>query len=77
MSTHPDPSAMGMFIVLYKCLILFAPIGFACQLLDKFDMPEMFKEGDIMIGGIFPIFNKQENIMASYENKPPKAECKG
>ncbi|XP_026783494.1 vomeronasal type-2 receptor 1-like [Pangasianodon hypophthalmus] len=37
----------------------------------------MFKEGDIMIGGIFPIFNKQENILASFENKPPKAECKG
>lgn len=69
---------MGMIIVLHMCLILFTPTGFACQLLGKFDMRDMFKEGDVMLGGIFPIFNKQENIVASsFENKPPKADCKG
>ncbi|XP_046720769.1 extracellular calcium-sensing receptor [Silurus meridionalis] len=52
-------------------------MGFACQLLGKFDMQDMFKEGDIMIGGIFPIFNKQENIVASFTKKPPKVECTG
>ncbi|TSK38408.1 Extracellular calcium-sensing receptor [Bagarius yarrelli] len=50
---------------------------FACQLLGKFNMKDMFKGGDIMIGGIFPIFNKQENVLASFENTPPKAQCKG
>ncbi|XP_060734684.1 extracellular calcium-sensing receptor [Tachysurus vachellii] len=40
-------------------------------------MRDMFKEGDIMIGGVFPIFNKQDNVLTSFENKPPKAECKG
>ncbi|XP_076853458.1 extracellular calcium-sensing receptor [Brachyhypopomus gauderio] len=30
-----------------------------------------------MIGGIFPIFNKQENILASFEKEPHNAECKG
>ncbi|KAM9481460.1 extracellular calcium-sensing receptor-like [Clarias gariepinus] len=49
---------------------------FACLLLGKFDMQDMFRGGDIMIGGIFPIFNKQENILDSFENKPRKAECK-
>ncbi|XP_037395791.1 extracellular calcium-sensing receptor [Pygocentrus nattereri] len=30
-----------------------------------------------MIGGIFPIFNKQENVLTSFEIQPPKADCKG
>ncbi|XP_066540567.1 extracellular calcium-sensing receptor [Hoplias malabaricus] len=30
-----------------------------------------------MIGGIFPIFNKQENVLTSFQTKPPKGECKG
>lgn len=68
---------MGKLNVLCMCLMLFTPKGFACQLLGKFNMQDMFKEGDVMIGGIFPISNKQENILASFENKPPKAECKG
>ncbi|XP_051512774.1 extracellular calcium-sensing receptor [Myxocyprinus asiaticus] len=40
-------------------------------------MPNIFKAGDIMIGGIFPIFNKQENVIASFERKMPRANCKG
>ncbi|XP_062861012.1 extracellular calcium-sensing receptor [Trichomycterus rosablanca] len=40
-------------------------------------MQDMFKEGDIMIGGIFPIFNKQENIPASFDDQPPKVKCRG
>ncbi|XP_058242944.1 extracellular calcium-sensing receptor-like [Hemibagrus wyckioides] len=30
-----------------------------------------------MIGGIFPIYSKQENIVYSFDNKPPMAECNG
>lgn len=63
--------------LLCLCWLLFAPVAFACQLLGKFDMRDMFKEGDIMIGGIFPIFNKQENIFHSFDNKPSKAACTG
>ncbi|XP_053091164.1 vomeronasal type-2 receptor 1-like [Pangasianodon hypophthalmus] len=40
-------------------------------------MQSMLKEGDIMIGGIFPIYSKQENILFSFDNKPPVPECKG
>lgn len=68
---------MGKLIVIFMCVKLFTSVGFACQLLGKFDMRDMFKEGDIMIVGIFPIFNKQENILSSFENKPSKGECKG
>lgn len=52
-------------------------MGFTCQLLDKFEMPNIFKTGDIMIGGIFPIFNKQENVIASFERKMPRVKCNG
>ncbi|KAA0714826.1 Extracellular calcium-sensing receptor [Triplophysa tibetana] len=40
-------------------------------------MPNIYKTGDIMIGGIFPIFNKQENVIASFERKMPRVKCNG
>ncbi|XP_053091165.1 extracellular calcium-sensing receptor-like [Pangasianodon hypophthalmus] len=30
-----------------------------------------------MIGGIFPVYSRQENILFSFDNKPPVPECKG
>ncbi|XP_060780429.1 vomeronasal type-2 receptor 1-like [Neoarius graeffei] len=30
-----------------------------------------------MIGGIFPVYSRQENVLFSFDNKPPMAECKG
>ncbi|GAA6103066.1 extracellular calcium-sensing receptor-like [Tachysurus ichikawai] len=30
-----------------------------------------------MIGGIFPVYSRQENILYSFDKKPPMAECKG
>ncbi|XP_009291983.3 extracellular calcium-sensing receptor isoform X2 [Danio rerio] len=48
-----------------------------CQLLRTFEMPNIFKVGDIMIGGIFPIFNKQENIIGSFERNMQRIKCTG
>uniref|UniRef100_A0A3P8RXC0 Olfactory receptor C family, n1 n=1 Tax=Amphiprion percula TaxID=161767 RepID=A0A3P8RXC0_AMPPE len=31
-----------------------------CELFGRFDMPSLFHHGDIMIGGIFPVFNKEQ-----------------
>uniref|UniRef100_A0A3P9PBC6 Extracellular calcium-sensing receptor-like n=1 Tax=Poecilia reticulata TaxID=8081 RepID=A0A3P9PBC6_POERE len=43
--------------LVYLC-VLCMNTGFGCELRGNFDMPSLFKEGDIMIGGIFPVFNK-------------------
>ncbi|TSK38411.1 Vomeronasal type-2 receptor 1 [Bagarius yarrelli] len=43
----------------------------------KFEVKSMLKEGDFMIGGIFPVYSRQENILHSFDNKPAMAECKG
>ncbi|KAI5606970.1 extracellular calcium-sensing receptor-like, partial [Silurus asotus] len=51
--------------------------GFACKLLGKFEIQSILKEGDIMIGGIFPVYSRQENIFFSFDTKPPMPECKG
>ncbi|XP_047678768.1 extracellular calcium-sensing receptor-like [Tachysurus fulvidraco] len=51
--------------------------GFACKLLSKFEVRSMFKEGDIMIGGIFPVSSKEESILYSFDNKPQWAKCNG
>ncbi|MFT7803272.1 extracellular calcium-sensing receptor-like [Arapaima gigas] len=40
-------------------------------------MPSMSKKGDIMIGGIFPVSNKQEDLSASNETTPPPVTCTG
>ncbi|XP_030621118.1 extracellular calcium-sensing receptor-like [Chanos chanos] len=39
-------------------------------------MPSLLKEGDIMIGGIFPIFNKQDDGAFSFEEYPSQVKCK-
>uniref|UniRef100_A0AAQ6ABK4 Olfactory receptor C family, n1 n=1 Tax=Amphiprion ocellaris TaxID=80972 RepID=A0AAQ6ABK4_AMPOC len=31
-----------------------------CELFGRFDMPSLFHPGEIMIGGIFPVFNKEQ-----------------
>ncbi|XP_072551467.1 extracellular calcium-sensing receptor-like [Salminus brasiliensis] len=67
---------MGMLNILNLCFLLCTQICSACELLGKFEMQDMFKEGDIMIGGIFPIFNKQDNVYISFDVKPPKPQCK-
>uniref|UniRef100_A0A3Q0RJ70 Olfactory receptor C family, n1 n=1 Tax=Amphilophus citrinellus TaxID=61819 RepID=A0A3Q0RJ70_AMPCI len=48
---------------------------FACELLGKFDMPSFFKQGDVMIGGIFPVFNKEIGSTYTFESEPPGVTC--
>ncbi|XP_071784011.2 extracellular calcium-sensing receptor [Centroberyx gerrardi] len=40
-------------------------------------MPSLFKQGDVMIGGIFPVFNKQLSSTSSFERDPPGVRCAG
>ncbi|XP_037533758.1 extracellular calcium-sensing receptor-like [Nematolebias whitei] len=40
-------------------------------------MPSVFKQGDIMIGGIFPVFNKELGITSTFESEPPGVVCAG
>uniref|UniRef100_A0A8C9SD06 G-protein coupled receptors family 3 profile domain-containing protein n=1 Tax=Scleropages formosus TaxID=113540 RepID=A0A8C9SD06_SCLFO len=41
----------------------------SCKLLGSFGMPNLSKKGDIMIGGIFPVFNKQEDLNLFFLNR--------
>uniref|UniRef100_A0A3Q1IY95 Olfactory receptor C family, n1 n=1 Tax=Anabas testudineus TaxID=64144 RepID=A0A3Q1IY95_ANATE len=43
----------------------------------SFTMPSLFKQGDIMIGGIFPVFLKEIFNISTYERKPPEVRCEG
>uniref|UniRef100_A0A3Q1IUL4 G-protein coupled receptors family 3 profile domain-containing protein n=1 Tax=Anabas testudineus TaxID=64144 RepID=A0A3Q1IUL4_ANATE len=43
-----------------------------CELLGKFNISSLFKQGDIMIGGIFPIFNKEINSTSMFDRDPPE-----
>ncbi|KAM9801664.1 extracellular calcium-sensing receptor-like [Neosynchiropus ocellatus] len=49
----------------------------ACERLGTFDMPGLFKQGDIMIGGIFPVFNKELTSTSTFRSEPPGVKCAG
>ncbi|XP_074535023.1 extracellular calcium-sensing receptor-like [Halichoeres trimaculatus] len=40
-------------------------------------MPALFKQGDLMIGGIFPIFEKEIQRTSTFKSKPPVVKCVG
>uniref|UniRef100_A0A3P8RV61 Olfactory receptor C family, n1 n=1 Tax=Amphiprion percula TaxID=161767 RepID=A0A3P8RV61_AMPPE len=62
-------------ILLFLCVLHLNTVS-SCELFGKFDMPSLFKEGDIMIGGIFPIFKKQIVRSAStFEKEPSGVKC--
>lgn len=48
-----------------------------CEVTGRFDMPYMFKRGDIMIGGIFPVFNKEITNTDSFKMEPLDVMCEG
>lgn len=49
-----------------------------CELSGNFHMPSLFKQGDIMIGGIFPVFNKEVSSNTStFAMEPPGVKCAG
>ncbi|XP_041734939.1 extracellular calcium-sensing receptor [Coregonus clupeaformis] len=64
-------------VILGSLPLLCIHTAFACELLGRFDMPSLFKAGDVMIGGIFPVFNKQENSNTSFVKEPAEVKCAG
>ncbi|XP_051933591.1 vomeronasal type-2 receptor 1-like [Hippocampus zosterae] len=48
-----------------------------CELFGKFHMPSLLQRGDIMIGGIFPIFNKELGSTSTFRQNPPGIKCAG
>ena len=48
-----------------------------CELFGRFGMPSLFKQGDIMIGGIFPVFYKEISRTSTFEREPPGVKCAG
>uniref|UniRef100_A0A672Z428 G-protein coupled receptors family 3 profile domain-containing protein n=1 Tax=Sphaeramia orbicularis TaxID=375764 RepID=A0A672Z428_9TELE len=63
--------------ILFSLSIVYVNAVSSCKLFGTFDMPSLFKQGDIMIGGIFPVYNKEVSSTSSYERDPPGVECAG
>uniref|UniRef100_A0A672GAH1 Olfactory receptor C family, v3 n=1 Tax=Salarias fasciatus TaxID=181472 RepID=A0A672GAH1_SALFA len=63
--------------VLICLCVLIMNTASGCKLLGRFDMPSLFKEGSIMIGGIFPVFNKEIHTSPSFKREPQKVNCAG
>uniref|UniRef100_A0A3P8VZ02 Olfactory receptor C family, n1 n=1 Tax=Cynoglossus semilaevis TaxID=244447 RepID=A0A3P8VZ02_CYNSE len=45
--------------VLFSLVLLYLSVAPGCKRIGKFDMPGWFKQGDIVIGGIFPVYNRE------------------
>ncbi|XP_070399360.1 extracellular calcium-sensing receptor [Nothobranchius furzeri] len=52
-------------------------VGDSCELLGQFDMLSLSRVGDIIIGGIFPVFNREVSHMSTFESKPQRVTCAG
>ncbi|MBN3274076.1 CASR protein, partial [Polyodon spathula] len=48
-----------------------------CNPLGKFSVPGLYKHGDIVIGGVFPVYNKEEPRYAMFETEPAITRCVG
>ncbi|AWO98883.1 putative extracellular calcium-sensing receptor-like isoform 2 [Scophthalmus maximus] len=57
--------------------VLFLNTVSGCEQFARFDMPSLFKQGDVMIGGIFPLFNKEIRSIYTFEREPPGVKCAG
>uniref|UniRef100_A0A7N6AH29 G-protein coupled receptors family 3 profile domain-containing protein n=1 Tax=Anabas testudineus TaxID=64144 RepID=A0A7N6AH29_ANATE len=60
------------YIILLSFSVLYFKTVCGCELLGKFNISSLFKQGDIMIGGIFPIFNKEINSTSMFDRDPPE-----
>ncbi|CAJ1065293.1 extracellular calcium-sensing receptor-like [Xyrichtys novacula] len=64
-------------VVLSSLFVLCLNTVSGCELLNRFHMPSLFKHGDIMIGGIFQVSEKEISSISTFENKPPGVKCVG
>ncbi|XP_068593589.1 extracellular calcium-sensing receptor [Cebidichthys violaceus] len=63
--------------IILSLFVLCPSTDSGCELFRKFDMPSLFKQGDVMIGGIFPVFNKEIISTPTFESEPPRVKCAG
>uniref|UniRef100_A0A3Q1K4F5 G-protein coupled receptors family 3 profile domain-containing protein n=1 Tax=Anabas testudineus TaxID=64144 RepID=A0A3Q1K4F5_ANATE len=57
------------YIILLCLSFLYWNTVWGCEQFGSFNMPSMFKRGDIMIGGIFPVFLKEVIRTSTYERE--------
>ncbi|XP_022535535.2 extracellular calcium-sensing receptor-like [Astyanax mexicanus] len=62
-------------VTFLTCTATSAP--FKCSAQGDFDQPAFMADGDITIGGIFPLHYRVELPTTDYTNKPSAAQCQG
>lgn len=63
--------------VIIPLFVLHLYTVYCCELFGRFDMPSLFRQGDIMIGGIFPVSNKEISDSSTFESRPSGVKCAG
>lgn len=68
---------LKIYIILKFSSVIYLDTVWGCEQFDRFKMPSLFKQGDIMIGGIFPVYIKEIFSSCTYEKEPPEVKCEG
>lgn len=68
---------VATYIILLCLSVIYLDTILGCESFGRFNMPSLFKQGDIMIGGIFPVFIKEIISSSTYEKEPPEVKCEG
>uniref|UniRef100_A0A3P8VXR5 G-protein coupled receptors family 3 profile domain-containing protein n=1 Tax=Cynoglossus semilaevis TaxID=244447 RepID=A0A3P8VXR5_CYNSE len=71
----PQWGWLGLILIVLFSLVLYLSVAPGCKRIGKFDVPGWFKQGDIVIGGIFPVYNREVVSIFNYEKKPTSVNC--
>uniref|UniRef100_A0A8C6S5H8 G-protein coupled receptors family 3 profile domain-containing protein n=1 Tax=Neogobius melanostomus TaxID=47308 RepID=A0A8C6S5H8_9GOBI len=64
---------ISILFLLFHCVSAYSN----CRLLGPLHVPSLFREGEIMIGGIFPVYNKEILSTSTFNSRPAGAKCAG
>jgi len=67
----------GLLLLLYFSVILCTSMDNRCWTLGDFNSPVLEQDGDIVIGGLFPMHYIAAQMDHNYSEKPQHQECSG
>lgn len=68
---------LGLLLLLYFSVILCTLMDNECWTLGDFNLPVLEQDGDIIIGGLFPMHYIALETVHNYSEQPQHQECSG
>lgn len=68
---------LGLLLLLYYSVVFCNALDNRCWTLGDFNSPVLEKDGDIVIGGLFPVHYIAPETDHNYSEQPQHQECSG